>query len=60
MYTLAILPSVLDALVDDVSLGLSLGELICRPRTTGELAAIDTTAREQAGELRDGDAKELL
>ena len=57
---LAILPSVLDALIDNISLRLILGELICRPWTTRELAAIDTAAREQAGELRDGDAKELL
>ncbi len=57
---LAVLPSVLDALIDNVALRLGLGELVCRPRTAGELAAIDTTAREQAGELRDSDAKELL
>ena len=57
---LAILPSVLDALIDNVSLWLILGELVCRPRTAGKLAAIDTAAREQAGEFGDGDAKELL
>lgn len=43
--TFAILPSVLDALVNDISLRFVFRELIGRKLTAWELAAIDTAAR---------------
>ena len=58
--TLPILPCVLYAVVDDISLRFVFGELICRELAAWEFAAIDTTARKQACKFGYGNAKQLL
>ena len=45
--TFAIFPSMLDALINDISLRFVFGELICRKLAARELAAIDTATRKQ-------------
>jgi hypothetical protein len=51
---------VLYALEDDIALRLVLGKLIGRKLTTWELAAIHTSASQQAGKFSDGNAIELF
>ena len=58
--TFAIFPSMLDALVDDISLRFIFGELICRKLAVWELAAIDTATRKQACKFRYGNTKQLF
>jgi hypothetical protein len=48
------------ALEDDIALWLVLGKLIGRKLTTWELAAIHTSASQQAGQFCDGNAIELF
>ena len=60
MDTFSIFPSVLDALVNDISLRFVFGKLICRELATWELAAINTSARKQACQFGNGNTKQLL
>lgn len=55
--TFSIFPSVLDALVDDISLWFVFGKLIGRKLATWELAAIDTSARKQACKFGNSNTK---
>ena len=57
MDTFSIFPSMLDALVDDISLRFVFGKLIGRKLTAWELAAIDTAARKQACQFGNGNTK---
>ena len=58
--TFAIFPTMLDALVNDISLRFIFGELICRKLAVWELAAIDTATRKQACQFGNGNTKELF
>ena len=59
IHTFSVFPSMLDSLIDNVSLWLVFRELVCRPRTAWKFTTIDTTSGKQTGKFGDSNTKEL-